>query len=75
LPASTVWFAPITFDAAGLPVLQLHSQPATACEILASTDLLTWSVLATLTNTTGTVTFTNAPPTSAPRFYQARQLP
>jgi internalin A len=75
LPTGTTWFAPITFDAAGSPLLQLYSRPATACEILASTDLLTWSALATVTNTTGTVTFTDNQAASAQRFYKARQFP
>jgi hypothetical protein len=75
LPAGTMWFAPLTFDAAGAPVLRLYSQPGTACEILGSADLLTWSALAMLTNTTGTVTFTNSQPSLAKQFYQARQVP
>jgi internalin A len=75
LPASVIWFAPVAFDAGGSPVLQLYCQPGTACEIQASTDLLTWSALATVTNTTGTVTFTDSQKGLAERFYRARQLP
>lgn len=70
-----IWFAPVTFDTGGSPVLQLYCQPGTACEIQASTDLLTWSALATVTNTTGTVTFTDSQKGLAERFYRARQLP
>jgi internalin A len=68
LPASAIWFGPLTFDASGSPVLQLHSQPGAACQILASTDLLTWSPLATVTNTTGTVGFTDTQTDTARRF-------
>ena len=75
LPAGTMWFDPLTFDPVGLPVLRLYSQPGTACEILASPDLLTWSTFATLTNTTGTLTFTNAQPGLPKQFYNARQVP
>jgi hypothetical protein len=74
LPASTMWFAPATIDAAGSPALRLYCQPGTVCEILASPDLLTWSALATVTNTTGTVTFTDPKTGLARRFYKARQL-
>jgi len=73
LPQTTMWFAPPAFDGAGSTVLVLFSQPGAVCEILASTDLLTWSSLATLTNTTGTLTFTNAQPSPAKQFYNARQ--
>ena len=75
LPNDSMWFAPLAFDAAGSPVLRLYSQPGTACELLASPDLLTWSPLATVTNTTGTLTFTNAQPGQAKQFYNARQVP
>jgi hypothetical protein len=69
-----MWFAPLTFDPTGSLVLRLYSQPGTACEILASPDLLAWSSLATLTNTTGTLTFTNPQPAPANQFYNARQV-
>ena len=72
LPNDTMWFAPLSFDAAGSPVLRLYSQAGTACEIQCSVDLLTWSALATVTNTTGTVTFTNAQTGLPKRFYKAR---
>jgi hypothetical protein len=70
-----MWFAPVTFDAGSSPVLQLYCQPGTACEIQASTDLLTWSYLATVTNTTGIVSVTDSQKDLAERFYRARQLP
>jgi len=75
LPADTTWFGPVTFNAAGSPVLQLYSRPGTACEIQASPDLATWTALATVTNTTGTTTFTDGEAALARRFYQARQVP
>ena len=74
-PASTMWFGPVTLDTGGSPVLQLYCQPGTVCEILASTNLLTWSALATVTNTTGTALFTDTQKDLAKRFYKARQLP
>ena len=74
-PASTMWFGPVTLDAGGSPVLQLYCQPGTACEILASTNLLTWSTLATVTNTTGTALFTDTQMGLTKRFYKARQAP
>ena len=75
LPADTTWFGPVTFNAAGSPVLQLYSRPGTACEIQASPDRATWTALATVTNTTGTTTFTDGEAALARRFYQARQVP
>jgi hypothetical protein len=39
-----------------------------------STDLVSWLLLTNLANTTGTLEFTDAPPTNAPqRFYRATQ--
>jgi hypothetical protein len=74
LPATTMWFDPLTFDAIGSPLLRLYSQPGIACEIQASTNLRNWSTLATVTNTTGTVTFTDTQ--GLPKcFYKARQAP
>ena len=70
-----MWFAPLSFDPAGSPVLRLYSQPGTASGLLASPDLLTWSALATATNTTGTLTFTNAQPGPTNQFYNARHAP
>ena len=75
LPADTMWFAPLAFDNDGSPVLHLCSQPGTACELLASPDLHSWSSLATLTNMTGTLTFTNTQPSPASQFYKARPAP
>jgi hypothetical protein len=69
-----MWFDPLTFDAIGSPLLRLYSQPGIACEIQASTNLRNWSTLATVTNTTGTVTFTDTQ--GLPKcFYKARQAP
>jgi Leucine-rich repeat (LRR) protein len=75
LSADTMWFAPLAFDATGSPVLRLFSQPGLPCEILASTNLLNWSAVATITNTTGTLTFTNATADAAKEFYKARRSP
>jgi hypothetical protein len=70
-----MWFGPLSFDTAGSPVLRLYSQPGTACEILASPDLLTWSALTTVTNTTGRLALTNAQPGLAKQFYNAWRAP
>ena len=72
LPATTMWLDPLTFDAGGSPLLRLYSQPGIPCEIQASTDLYNWSTLTTVTNTTGTVTFTDTQGLSK-CFYKARQ--
>jgi uncharacterized repeat protein (TIGR03803 family) len=46
------------------------------CEIYGSTNLSAWELLATLTNQTGTVLYTDAQATNLPaRFYRAVQLP
>ena len=70
-----MWFAPLAFDAAGSPVLQLYSQPGAACELQTSTDLHNWSALTMLTNAGSTVTFTDTQSGVARRFYRARLLP
>ena len=75
LPADTMWFGPLTFDASGAVVLRVFSQPGSPCEILASTNLQDWSALTTLTNNTGTLIFTNAQPGPYRQFYKARQVP
>ncbi|MCX6922169.1 MAG: C10 family peptidase, partial [Verrucomicrobia bacterium] len=43
-------------------------------EILASSNLINWDTLATLTNSTGTTKFTDPTPGLNKRFYRARQL-
>jgi hypothetical protein len=57
----------------------LESDPGLRFQILAGTNLLTplaaWATLATVTNVTGSVVFTDSAATPARRFYQARQLP
>jgi hypothetical protein len=40
-----------------------------------SADLITWNSFTTLSNATGTATFTNAPAPDGTRFYRARLLP
>ena len=75
LPPTTMWFAPPVFDGAGSTVLVLFSRPGAVCELLASPDLLTWSSLATLTNMSGALTFTNAQTALPKQFYNARQVP
>ena len=43
-------------------------------EILASTNLQNWAVLATLTNTTGSTNYVDSAPSLPRRFYRARQV-
>jgi hypothetical protein len=51
----------------------LQSQAGTAVEIQASTNLVDWSSLATLTNQTGTMPFTDPDNTFTRRFYRLHQ--
>jgi hypothetical protein len=53
-------------------------EPVRIIQILASADVIipssSWTIVGTLTNVTGTVSFSE-PATDSQRFYQARQLP
>jgi hypothetical protein len=53
----------------------LQSTQALRFEIQASTNLVNWAYLATLTNVTGMIPFTDTPTNFKRRFYRARQLP
>jgi hypothetical protein len=53
----------------------LQSQAGSAVEIQASTNLVDWTSLATLTNQTGTLPFTDTDSTFPRRFYRLSQLP
>jgi hypothetical protein len=53
----------------------LQSQAGSAVEIQASTNLVDWTSLATLTNQTGTLPFTDTDNTFTRRFYRLSQLP
>jgi hypothetical protein len=59
--------------------LTLKSEPGLVFQILASSDLTlplaSWTSLATLTNTTGSIPFVDATPGLAPRFYAAQLVP
>jgi hypothetical protein len=55
--------------------LTVLSQPGSAFEIQAPTDLVSWTSLATLTNLTGTLQFTCPSPSPSHQFHRARQLP
>ena len=52
--------------------LPLQSQAGSAVEIQASTNLVDWTSLATLTNETGTLPFTDTDNTYTRRFYRVR---
>ena len=51
------------------------SGPGQRLEVLASTNLVIWVTIATLTNASGTITFTDATPGLNKCFYQIHQLP
>jgi hypothetical protein len=53
----------------------LQSQAGSAVEIQASSNLVDWSSLATLTNQTGVLPFTDTDNTFPQRFYRLLQLP
>jgi sugar lactone lactonase YvrE len=53
----------------------LQSQAGSELEIQASTNLVDWTSLATLTNETGTLPFTDPDNTFTGRFYRLHQLP
>jgi hypothetical protein len=53
----------------------LQSQPGSVLEIQASTNLVDWTSLATLTNQTATLPFTDTDNTFTRRFYRLNQLP
>ena len=60
----------------GTVQLRLISDLASRLEIYGSSNLTAWSLLATLTNQTGTLTYTDPQATNLPRrFYKAIQLP
>jgi len=53
----------------------LQSQAGSVLEIQASTNLVDWTSLATLTNQTGTLPFTDTDNAFTRRFYRLHQLP
>ncbi|MCX6926648.1 MAG: hypothetical protein NT154_26085, partial [Verrucomicrobia bacterium] len=53
----------------------LQSQPGLSFEVQASTNLVNWATVATLTNSNGTIPFTTPTAGFTRRFYRARQLP
>ena len=71
-----LWLEVLGRPAGGQCQLMLHGQPATTCQILVSTNLVTWSTQATVTNTLGSMSWTDALPINSPRrFYRAQQVP
>lgn len=60
----------------GLPQLQLMSDINNSYTIQASTNLINWDNILTLTNTSGTISFIDANATNYPRrFYRAELMP
>jgi hypothetical protein len=60
---------------AGQFTFTLQSRPGLSFEIQASTNLVYWATVATLTNSSGTTPFTTPTAGFTRRFYRARQLP
>ncbi len=57
-------------------VLSLQGEPGSVCQLLSSTDLAAWSLLTTVTNSTGELRYTNDIIGGSPKsFYRALQLP
>ncbi|MDR3456657.1 MAG: immunoglobulin domain-containing protein [Verrucomicrobiae bacterium] len=56
-------------------VCDLTGAAGRSYEVQQSTNLENWSDLVTLSNTTGSVTFTNPPAASSPRFYRTVLVP
>jgi hypothetical protein len=50
----------------------IQSDPSVAVRLWSSTDLNTWTLMGTLTNTTGSTNFTDTTATSATKYYKAR---
>jgi hypothetical protein len=59
----------------GLFHFNVGGQPGLSVEIQASTNLVDWATMATLTNSSGTISFTTPTVGYTRRFYRARQLP
>ncbi len=75
LPASLVWFDKPKVVGNEISLL-LHSRPGFNLELQASEDLVNWSGLAVLTNTLGTVEYTNLLSPNFPvRYFRALVLP
>ncbi len=55
--------------------LNLSGDPGCAVELFASTNLIDWVLLTTVTNTTGHVAIVDPSTNGAQRFYRAEQLP
>jgi hypothetical protein len=75
LVIATVWLDTPSREPDGKFGLTLHSPAGKPCELWASTNLNQWTLVATLTNETGTASFTDPVTNLSRRFYRARQLP
>jgi hypothetical protein len=76
IPTTTRHWLEIRPSTAGSLELTLHSSPGLRFELQASTDLLAWTPLTTITNVAGAVSWTDSSPARPNvRFYRARLLP
>ena len=71
LPTSIVLGAPVWLGGSQVQ-FEVTGPPDTVLEVLRSTDLVDWTHLDYLTNTSGTATFTDSTATADRRFYRAR---
>jgi hypothetical protein len=75
LIVGSVWLDVVGPPTNGVLPLLVHGDAGKRCEVWASTNLMQWALVSTVTNATGTVNFTD-PITNRPcRFYRLRQLP
>lgn len=71
----TPWIAITPAVPAGSVTLACHGESNRVLEVLVSTDLRNWTVLTTLTNTSGQAVFADKTTGLPCRFYRLRQLP
>ena len=73
---SAVWLGTPSHSANGPALIPIQSAAGLKFDLQASTNLATWSLVKTLTNTTGTLLYTDTLATNAPRrFYRVQLAP
>lgn len=73
---SAVWLGTPSRLSNGIALIPLQSATGLKFDLQASTNLANWSVVKTLTNTTGTLLYTDTLATNAPRrFYRVQLAP
>jgi hypothetical protein len=75
LSAPAIFFEPPKLVGNSIQLV-LHSPVGARIEMQTSTNLTSWSALAVITNSLGTIQYTNPLPANSPKsFFRARQLP